>query len=573
MNKIQMTELREYQKRCCQSVWEALEQGEDALLQAPTGAGKSLIVAAITNRLVNVVPGGRVLILVDREILVTQLRDSLSKFYPNIQVGIVCAGASNSKDCTKQVTVASRQTLVNHFHEMPPVQLLIADEAHLLKPPRAEQQPDQYASIINRMTEYNPKMRIFGCSATPYRLANGFIYGKAHHPDDHPYFSGLTAKITFKELTEAGYLAPLVGEIQESNIDLSNVTTIAGEYNLGQLSDVMAQHVDTVAEAINNYAPDRKRIMVFCVDIAHAEKVAEMTGGFAFHSKLPKIARYAALQGFETGKIRVMCSVATLTTGFDNPKVDCIVMARPTKSPALHIQMIGRGLRTSEGKENCLLIDLTNNTKDHLPTNDLDNVFVNIPSGRGGDGEAPFKICPGIMPDGSQCLTELHPKLVFCPECGFHFEQLVAEVLPDLKSVLFNNLEPEPPEALYIREIQYLLYQSKKEKWMMKVVYDVGTDFMPRQVNEFIMFPDFYSGFPVTKSRDWWESRTTEPFPETAEEAEFLSGSLEEPTQILVERDGHWDRITQHIFDNDFDDEPDFTELPPLESTGEDIPF
>ncbi|OQY16639.1 MAG: hypothetical protein B6I36_10020 [Desulfobacteraceae bacterium 4572_35.1] len=528
-----MLELRPYQKRVCQSVWEALESGENALLQGPTAMGKSCIVAAVSNKLINVLPSGRVLILVDREILVSQLRDSISRFYPGLSIGVICAGVSAKKQLDCQLTIASRQTIVNCLDEFAPVNLLILDEAHLVNPTREGKKLDQYGVIIERLKEYNDNMRLFGCSATPYRLNNGFIYGNKHHPADKPYFNNLTEKVTFAELTDNGFLCPLKGEISNNQIDLSSVAMVAGDYNLGQLSTVMGLHIDTIQEAIDIHAYNRNKIMVFCVDIKHAEKVATATGGVSYHSKLLKKERAGILTAFKKNQHRVICSVATLTTGFDDPGVDCIIMARPTKSPALFVQMVGRGLRINKGKEDCLLIDLTGNTKEHTPTNSLDNVHVTIPKGGGGEGEAPYKICPGLNNDDTQCLEEVHPKCCICPECGFRFETEIAAALPDTQTVNFSEPFIKKPAMMYsVLGMETTIHESAAGKKLLRIEFLLDTLEQYNTVSDWICLADEYSGYAVTMGIEKWGYYSDEQCPDETEAAFWLSKDFNQPNNL-----------------------------------------
>jgi DNA repair protein RadD len=537
--------LRPYQKRCLSKIWEALEQGENALLQAPTGAGKSIIVASITDKVCSVIPNGRVLILVDREILVTQLQQTIKKVFPHLGIGVVCASVSKVKNHQEQVTIASRQTLINHLNEIEPVNLIIADEAHLMAPPREETAPDQYGQIITQLLNYNPKTRIMGCSATPYRLSSGYIFGHAHHPLETPYFHTLTDKITYKELTDAGFLSQLRGMVA-AQVDLSQVGMVAGEYNLGQLSSAMQQHVRTIRTAIDEYAESRKKIMIFCVDIAHTEKVAaSVPGSVVYHSELSKDERKENFLSFIAQSARVIVSVATLTTGFDCPEVDCVVMARPTMSASLFVQMIGRGLRVAEGKTDCLLIDLTPNTEKHLPGNSMDKVSVPIPRISSGEGEAPYKLCPGEI-HGEQCLAQVHPKIIYCPECGHFFEKTYAEFLPDLKEVNFS--EPAPIDEYIVESMEVSIHESRvSKKNLLKVSYEVAgiysTPFF-----EYVCLPDFYSGYAVEKARIWWEKRSPEPFPGSVDEALFVSDTISRPSAIRVQKEGRFDKVVECVF-------------------------
>jgi len=568
-----MFELYGYQQEANKAIWNDLQMGRNALLQAPTGAGKSILVADITKKVVSF--GGRVWIIVDREILVTQLAESVARYMPEFahSIGVACASTGIKKDVSKRITIGSRQTLHGMLNEAEPVQLVILDEAHLARPPRIDGKPDQYQKIINTLQSYNDRMRIFGCSATPYRLNSGFIYGNAHHPDEIPYFDALSHKITFKELTDLGYLSPLRAQIAENTVDLSNVSLIAGEYNLGELSATMGLHIETIKEAVDLYASDRKKIMIFCVDIEHAKKVSDMLGGSAieYHSKMKKADRKRALKDFKKPQYRYIVSVATLTTGFDYPGVDCVFLARPTKSPGLLIQMIGRGLRVIEGKEDCLLIDIVGNVPDHLQENSLDKVYVKIPAGAGsGPGEMPMKICPGMIPETKeQCLAELHPSVCFCPECGHEFKKEVAEQLPNFKQVSFDQAPVDDTISYYqVTGCEAQVHKNTSKGTALLRITLFATDELTgfeTSVTVWVCFEDHYKGKAVSIGMSrWYEFCPGVKFPDSVELGLwFFNDSHRIPTRVKVDTKGKYPEVKKLYFDEVEKNEPEQDEFYP----------
>jgi DNA repair protein RadD len=574
--------LRDYQIRTLDETWTAMQVKHNILITAPCSAGKTIIFSKIIQRLLRENSSFRALILVDREILVSQSADKLRSVAPELglSIGIVCASVSARKDFGLPVTVASRQSLINRLGEFPPVQLVIVDEAHLMACPTMEKPaPDQYAAIISKLREYNPHMRLLGCTASPYRLGAGYIYGDRNKPGTMPYFETVDSTITTMELLAGGYIAPLTGMAAVNTQyaeDLTNVNMVAGEYNLGQLSDMMckAVHLQSCVDAWEKYADGRKKGLVFCTSIEHSEKVAETfrNNGItacAIHSKLSPIELSVRMQELKTGGMQVFTSVAKLTTGFDVPDIDCIVMARPTKSTALYQQAIGRGQRLSPDKTNCLVIDLTGCTTDF--GTDMDNLRVQIPYGDGG-GEAPKKICPGENGDGSVCGQSVHASLRYCPHCNFSFPvtELMESALGTMKKVEFNKL-PEP-EEWDVTSVSYSVHFSKKtEKDLIKVTYECG------QFNKFyewVCLPDFYEGYAVTKAQAWWQERCDEPFPATCEEFIFLSEELITPGKIMVLRQPkQMDKVVKCLF-AETGDYPVFTEKE-IESSdfSDEIPF
>ena len=151
-----------------------------------------------------------------------------------------------------------------------------------------------------------------------------------------------------------GYLSPYRYKMAEAlDEELSQVKKTAGEFNEGDLGEMMQEehHLGTVKNAIANYGKGRKSILIFAVTIEHAEKLAEFLGCAAVHSKLEKNEWRSLVDSFKSGKVRMLVNVSQLSIGFDAPRVDCVVIARPTMSPALHTQICGRALRIDVQKE------------------------------------------------------------------------------------------------------------------------------------------------------------------------------------------------------------------------------
>jgi len=569
--------LRDYQIRVLDETWDALQNKLSVLIAAPCSAGKTILFSKIIQRLLRENPSFRALILVDREILVTQSADKLRTVAPelSLSIGIICASVTSSKRGDLPVTVASRQSLINQLYRFPPVQLVICDEAHLMAMPHDDNpMPDQYGQIVARLREYNPNMRLLGCTASPYRLGSkgGYIYGNRNRHDCRPYFDAVDAEITTRELLAGGFIAPLIGRVRiDSSMadDLSRVAMVAGEYNIGQLADVMLKtvHIRSCIDAWKQYASDRKKTLVFCTTIEHAEAVAaafndDGIGAMAIHSKLPALVETDRMDALKHGRSKVFTSVAKLTTGMDVVDIDCIIMARPTKSTALYQQCVGRGQRLADGKVDCLVIDLVGATKEF--GTDMDNLRVSVPSGHEG-GDAPVKICHGEFDGGIVCGQAVHASLKYCPHCNYEFPASAAieAAVGTLKKVEFNQL-PEP-ETYQVQHVQYQVHESRNTgKSLIKITYECG---LYSRFSEFVCLPDFYSGYAVNKARDWWEKRSDEPFPETVDEFMFLADSLLEPAGVLVVKDGKYDRVTECRF-------AEFGEIDPApEIAAESVPF
>lgn len=570
--------LRDYQKEACQDIWASLQAGENALLSAPCSFGKSITLATIINKLIVTVPTARVLILVDREILVRQLANTIKQVC-GIDPGIGCGSVSIKHDFDRQITVATRQTIINHLDNFEPVNLCIIDEVHVCPvPPADSPNQSQFGKILSRLFDYNHNMRLLGVTATPYRLAQGFIYGNKHKEGLKPYFKSMSHAVTYDEMTRGGWIAPLKGVISDFTIDTSNVAMVGREFNIGQLSDTCILHVDTVRQAAEKYATGHKHIIVFAVDIAHVEAICSvLPGSVPYHSKLSSVEQQSAMSGYKQGKYKFLVSIGKLTTGFDHPPTSCCIMARPTMSPSLFVQMVGRILRKHDGKEAGLLIDLTDNSKVHLIDFDLDRPVVIVPISMGGEGDAPYKLCPGN--DGT-CLAELHPKTIKCPECGYIFEKLQAEDLGKMKAVDFHAFEPKPPEWKKAEWIEPAIHEAKSGKKLLKVTIKLETDALADytmgfnklgQVVDWICLPPDYDGYALEKGTEKFLSYLPEgyEFPKYDDLQLYVWDALSDfiqPVKVKVQENarGYYELLDMKFEGEMFED---------FEGTGEDVPF
>jgi len=563
-------ELRLYQKRILGKLWNALLVKNNVLCVAPCSAGKTVLFTELINKLQK-----RVIILLDREVLV---RQTMGKFK---DCGVVCSSVAKKKEYNGLITVASRQTLINHLNGLEPVSLLVIDEAHLMGVHPCE---DQYAKIIDHLQTINPTLRILGFTASPYRLGCGYIYGDKNKKGSIPYFSEIDAQVTTRELLDGGYIAPLTGKILVSDTlldDLSSVGKVAGEYNIGQLSSVMIKgvHLQSCLDAYLKFASDRKKTIIFCTTIEHCTAVADLfnESGItceAIHSKLTKLENYARMESLRTGKSRVYTSVAKLTVGMDVIDIDCIMMARKTMSTALYQQIIGRGQRLAPGKENCLVIDLVGNTS--MFGTDFDNLRVNIPSDKKGD--APFKLCPNII-DGFECMEQLHASVRICPKCGYQFtKESIEALLPELKTVEFNE-KPEP-KWLTVTQMTVTQHTSKKNgKKLLKIALDLDVLTRVSRAYVWICFSDFYEGYAVERGEETWLKLSFDPFPEDVITGAWLAEDFKQPKRIYasIEANGFYkveeiDGLSDEV-DSIAHDYTEWLKDNKDEGTGDTVPF
>ncbi len=379
-------ELRDYQKE----VIEILKTNGNKLIQAPTGSGKTIIFCKYIQQ-----SGLKCLVLAHRGELVRQAQDKLE-----IATGLKCGAFSaylNKKDI-KNITVASIQSLANWSGDINFFDAVIIDECHRVP---VKSKDSQYAKVLNKFSG-----KLIGFTATPYRLDHGDIYG------DGEWWKELDFQIPLRQLIEEEYLTDykhLTSKFSKKiKSDVKKLKVVAGEYNTGEAGDLMAEKMNVYA-VLNSVPEEREHIVVFCVNILHAEALFEMceeSKGIV-HSKLNN--NQETLEAFDRGEMRWLFNVGVLTEGWDCTRVDAVVLARPTKSAALYVQMIGRGLRLHQGKDFCYIYDIVCNYSEFGL---VDNPRINTDDQERseGTGKKEEEVCP-------ECFTVYIGDE--CPECGY----------------------------------------------------------------------------------------------------------------------------------------------------------
>jgi DNA repair protein RadD len=364
------------------------------VLQAPTGSGKTILAAAIIE--MALAKGKRVLFCVPQLSLIDQTVERLGEEGVH-QVGVIQAQHPGT-DASQPVQVCSLQTLKNR--KLPEADLVIVDECHVMF--------DFYAKWM-ALPEWQ-RVPFIGLTATPWTRGLGKLY------DD------LLIPTTTAELIEKDFLSPFK-VYAPSHPDLRGVKTVAGDYHEGQLSEVMSE-AKLTADIVKTWLEkgEDRPTLAFCVDRAHAKKLTEqfeaagVSCGYvdAFTTRLE---RKEIADKFRSRLYQVVCSVGTLTTGIDWD-VRCIILARPTKSEILYVQIIGRGLRTALGKTECLILDHSDSTLRLGFVTDIHHESLDDGSARqSGAGqkekeEPKPKECPA-------CHVLKAPKVHACPNCGF----------------------------------------------------------------------------------------------------------------------------------------------------------
>ena len=529
---------RPYQSEAVEAVYEHLRtKDNNPCVVLPTGTGKSLVLAQIAKDSVEKW-NGRVLILAHVKELLEQNADKIRKLCPELKIGIYSAGL-RSRDTTEQVIVAGIQSVYNKACELDAFDLVIVDEAHLI----SSEGDGMYRTFLADMKVINPHVRVIGLTATPFRLKGGLICKPENILNEICYEAGL------KEMIQQGYLSPLISRAGRAEANLANLHIRGGEF----ISDEVAAAMDNDALVISacreivELTRDRKSVLIFTASVDHCKHVAEkiqafsgkecaiVTGDTSPAERAEIIARFkgefipADLFGTPKPPLKFLANVNVLTTGFDAPNTDCVVMLRPTNSPGLLIQCAGRGTRLSPetGKSSCLFLDYGGNILRHGP---LDMIKVKEPgSGKGGD--APAKKCP-------QCLALIHAGYTACPECGYVFppKENNDKMTQTASSagVISGQVDYTDYEVL---DVYYCVHEKRgadpDAPKTLRVDYQVG-------FNEFKsewVCPE-HTGYARGKFEKWWHERAALgcPMPRSAREAVSLAneGLLAAPESISV---------------------------------------
>jgi len=403
-------ELRDYQKEAVDGLYNywAGKAGDNPLIVAPTGSHKTAIIAQLIKDAMSY-PDTRVLVVTHVKELLEQGASGLLKLYPEADFGIYSAGLKQ-KVLDRPITFAGIQSVWERAYDIVPApDLVLIDEAHLL-PKNTE---TRYNRFIADLKVCNPLVKVVGLTATPYRLDTGYL-----HQGKGRIFDGIAHDIPVGMLMEQGYLSPVISKGGVKQIDLTGVGKRGGEFIESQLATAASdpELVKSTVEEIVDLGSDRKSWLVFSSGINHANMLADefegqgidvgvVTGGDS------SAVRERTIADFKSGQLRCLINVNVLTTGFDHPEVDLVALVRATASTGLYVQMVGRGTRIADGKENCLILDYGQNVERH---GFIDKVKPKDKSAGAGDGEAPAKQC-------ESCQTMVHAACQICPSCGFEF--------------------------------------------------------------------------------------------------------------------------------------------------------
>ncbi|TOD49571.1 DEAD/DEAH box helicase [Vibrio parahaemolyticus] len=336
-----------------------------AVIVLPTGAGKSLVIAELAR-----LAKGRVLVLAHVKELVEQ---NHAKYEGYGLKGAIFSAGLGRKETDQQVVFASVQSVVRNLDSFKnQFSLLVIDECHRVP----DDKNSSYQKVITHLRELNPGIKVLGLTATPYRLGMGWIY--QYHTrgqvrtEESRFFRDCIFELPIRYLLDENFLTPArMMDAPVLSYDFSQLKPAnTGRYKEAEMDmviDKAKRATPQIVEQIIQYARERKGVMIFAATVRHAQEIHGLLpeGETAIViGDTPTPERDAIIQAFKNREIKYLVNVSVLTTGFDAPHVDLIAILRPTESVSLYQQIVGRGLRLSEGKSECLILDYAGNSYD-----------------------------------------------------------------------------------------------------------------------------------------------------------------------------------------------------------------
>ena len=527
--------LRPYQQEAVNAVYEHLRTRDgNPCVVIPTGGGKTPVIATICRDAVSQW-NGRVMILAHVKELLEQAAEKLRAIAPEIPLGIYSAGLKR-KDLGYAVTIAGIQSVYRRACDIGAVDLIIVDEAHLI-PSDGE---GMYRQFLADARVINPHVRVIGLTATPFRMKTGSICELDNILNEVCYEIGV------RELIVQGYLSGLKTKAGLQKVSTNDLHVRAGEFVASEVEDLMDEQslVEGACAEIAEHTKDRRAVLIFASGIRHGQHIVEvmrdrhgMECGFVT-GDTPAGVRAAILERFRSGELKCLCNVNVLTTGFDAPHIDCVALVRPTMSPGLYYQMVGRGFRMSPGKDDCLVLDFGGNVLRHGPVD-----AIRLADTSSGSGEAPAKQCP-------ECDALIHAAYAVCPECEHVFpprQEAKHEAIASDAAIVTGDEGPTRHEER-VMEVAYHTHHKRSDplaKPTMRVEYRVGFN---RWVREWICFE--HTGYARRKAEQWWSKRSHEPVPSTVEEAvEWANAGALAPTlRVTTEKKpgDDWERVVAY---------------------------
>jgi DNA repair protein RadD len=585
---------RYYQTEAVDSVWRYFQEGNigNPVLALPTGTGKSVVIARFLQSVYQVYPFQRVIMLVDSKELVQQNYEKLLTLWPFAPAGVYSAGLKR-KDVGKPITFAGIQSVWKLAALFGHIDLIIIDEVHMVPP----KDMGMYRTFISALQAINPHLKLIGLTATQWRLGQGRIIDPIEVKGEEvlPIFTDIAYDITgveaFNRLVAEGYIMPLRPKVVKPILEADGVHMRGGEFIEAELQDFVDAHDELTFQALKE-ARDvaeqegRNSWLIFATGNKHADTIGAMLDELGVSNGVVHTGRKDrddVIKAAKRGQITALVNNNVLTKGFDNPRIDLIIMLRQTASPVLWVQMLGRGTRplygpdgdatgynletlggrfaaiAAGGKQNCRVLDYAGNTRRLGPINDP---VVPRRKGKGG-GDAPVKECHA-------CGEWIHASLRICstPGCGAVFE-FETKLKAEASSQELVRGDDPIVEVFKVDHISVSEHRKVGKPPSVKLTYYCGL----RNVYSDYLCVE-HEGFAQRKAKQLWSKMGGGELPEsTAKAASLIGITAMPPTHLRVWINKQYPEILDRCYDGTaFDTQPP-CEPPSLEMAKQTAPI
>ena len=575
-------QLRDYQQEAVSATLKHFRQSnESAVIVLPTGSGKSLVIAELAR-----LAQRKILVLTHVKELVEQNHQKYESY--GVTAGIYSAGLKQ-KNTRHQITFASIQSAARNLDDFSEqYSLIIIDECHRVNMAiEGESTSNQYQQVIQQLTRINPNVKLLGLTATPYRLGMGWIYRKHYRgivrSEQSRPFEHCIYELPLRYLIKRQYLTePKLVDATIEHYDFGSLQENAsGEYNQKEVNELLAKHhrvTQGITEQVIELGSTRQGIMIFAATVDHAKEVFSYLP--ARHSALitgatDNIERDNLITAFKNKEIKFLVNVSVLTTGFDAPHVDMIAILRPTQSVSLYQQIIGRGLRLSENKKDCLVIDYTGNDFDLYqpevgekkpnsqsqpvqvicPSCEFPNIFWGIVDDNGHLVEHYGRRCQALIKDEVDESKEhqCDYRFVFkeCPHCGDE-NDIAARTCIHCKEIL---VDPDDmlKKALQLKDAKVIRCAGislSEDKGKLKITYhdeegaELSESFDLSKINQAKAFNKLFSQRLSIKLASTETIKIS-----SVEQALSFSDDFPYPDFVIARKQKYYWRIKDRIFD------------------------
>ena len=563
--------LRPYQDEAVTSLFRFFEDNQrgNPLVALPTGSGKSLVIAAFVAKAFAVYGPQAIVVLTHRKTLIEQDHKTLLRIWPLAPAGIYSAGLGK-RETNQPITFAGIQSVFRRPADFGGVDLVIVDEAHLM----STKEKTMYRRFLTGLRAENPRLRVVGLTATPYRSDSGSLIEGAGALFTHICYDR-TQRQAFTRLIDQGYLVPLLAKQTATEIDTSKVKMRGGDYIESELAKKIlrdAPNIDhCVAETILE-GVDRSRWLVFTVNIEHATVIAAKFAAAGvptavYHSEQESEENDRALEAFAAGEVQALVNVNCLTTGVDVPQIDLIAIMRPTRSVVLWVQMLGRGTRPAPGKLDCKVLDFGHCAETLGPINDpvLPNdkktredcpkcaeyrafrdehghlLYATCPA-CGKSFSMPMKACP-------RCHYYSHASRYECESCGYAFPVQEKEIKKSAATTALvatgAAVVTEAAITFDVDRVEYRLHEAKNGVASLVVTYHHGV----KTVERYVHFEHPQSSWPRILAHRFWMAYTKGTSLEGTDTPSMSRTALKEsslfriPQAITTQRKGKFENV------------------------------